>query len=98
MGKTGTDVCKEASQMILVDDNFSTILAAIEEGKGIFSNIKNFIRFQLTTSVAALSIVAVSNLLGYPLPLNPMQILWINIIMDGNLNLIFRSASTKFRS
>jgi P-type Ca2+ transporter type 2C len=83
MGKSGTDVCKEASQMILVDDNFSTILAAIEEGKGIFNNIKNFIRFQLTTSIAALSIIAISNILGYPLPLNPMQILWINIIMDG---------------
>lgn len=80
---SGTDVCKEASKMVLVDDNFATINAAIEEGKAIFSGIKNFLRFQLTTSISALSIISISNLLGYPPPLNPMQILWINIIMDG---------------
>ena len=83
MGIAGTDVSKEAAEMILVDDNFSTIVAAIEEGKGIYNNIKNFLRFQLTTSIATLSIVATSTLFGLPLPLNPIQILWINIIMDG---------------
>lgn len=83
MGIAGTDVSKEAAEMILVDDNFSTIIAAIEEGKGIYNNIKNFLRFQLTTSIATLSIVAASTLFGLPLPLNPIQILWINIIMDG---------------
>lgn len=83
MGKNGTDVSKEAADMILVDDDFQTIMAAIEEGKGIFHNIRNFVRFQLSTSIAALSLIAVSTLLHIPNPLNAMQILWINIIMDG---------------
>ncbi|CAH0773260.1 unnamed protein product [Bemisia tabaci] len=83
MGKNGTDVCKEAADMILVDDDFNTIIAAIEEGKGIFHNIRNFVRFQLSTSIAALSLIALSTLLGIQNPLNAMQILWINIIMDG---------------
>ncbi|KAG8190383.1 hypothetical protein JTE90_022027 [Oedothorax gibbosus] len=83
MGKVGTDVCKEAADMILVDDDFFTIMAAIEEGKGIFHNIRNFVRFQLSTSIAALSLVAVSTFMHIPNPLNAMQILWINIIMDG---------------
>jgi Ca2+-transporting ATPase len=80
---SGTDVCKEASKMVLVDDNFGTIISAIEEGKSIFSGIKNFLRFQLTTSISALAMITFSNLLGYPPPINPMQILFINIIMDG---------------
>eukprot|EP01135_Chromosphaera_perkinsii_P007836 Nk52_evm28s1020 gene=Nk52_evmTU28s1020 len=83
MGITGTGVSKEAADMILVDDNFLSIISAIEEGKCIFYNIKNFVRFQLSTSVAALSLVTLSTLFGYENPLNPMQILWINIIMDG---------------
>ncbi|CAI8508246.1 unnamed protein product [Hanseniaspora opuntiae] len=83
MGKNGTDVAKEASDMVLVDDDFSTILSAIEEGKGIFNNIQNFITFQLSTSVAALSLVLLSTLFNLPTPLNAMQILWINILMDG---------------
>ncbi|MBN3298194.1 AT2C2 ATPase, partial [Amia calva] len=105
MGRTGTDVSKEAADMILLDDNFSTIICAIEEGKGIFYNIKNFIRFQLSTyvdvidgfsrtlghclvsyslrSIAALSLITLSTVFNLPNPLNAMQILWINIIMDG---------------
>lgn len=83
MGESGTDVAKEASDMILVDDDFSTILSAIREGKSIFTNIQAFIKFQLSTSVAALSLLAISTLLGIANPLNAMQILWINIIMDG---------------
>ena len=83
MGKSGTDVSKEAADMILVDDDFYTIMAAIEEGKGIFHNIRNFVRFQLSTSIAALSLIAISTMRGFPNPLNAMQILWINIIMDG---------------
>ncbi|XP_075253870.1 calcium-transporting ATPase type 2C member 1-like [Convolutriloba macropyga] len=83
MGKTGTDVSKEAADMILVDDDFSTILSAVEEGKCIFYNIKNFVRFQLSTSIAALTLIATSTILQIPNPLNAMQILWINIIMDG---------------
>ncbi|VDN01143.1 unnamed protein product, partial [Thelazia callipaeda] len=83
MGSTGTDVCKEAADMILTDDDFYTIRAAIEEGKGIYHNITNFVRFQLSTSVAALSLIAISTLFEFENPLNAMQILWINIIMDG---------------
>ena len=105
MGKNGTDVCKEAADMILVDDDFRTIMyeqfskkqfkkpefspiflfyrSAIEEGKGIFYNIRNFVRFQLSTSISALSLIALATLAGVPNPLNAMQILWINIIMDG---------------
>ncbi|KFY36777.1 hypothetical protein V495_07613 [Pseudogymnoascus sp. VKM F-4514 (FW-929)] len=83
MGLHGTDVAKEAADMILTDDDFSTILHAIEEGKGIFSNVQNFLTFQLSTSAAALSLVFICTCLGYRTPLNAMQILWINIIMDG---------------
>ncbi|KAI8058642.1 PMR1-type calcium-transporting P-type ATPase [Gilbertella persicaria] len=83
MGKSGTDVSKEAADMILVDDDFSTILNAIEEGKAIFYNIQNFLTFQLSTSISALSLIAISTLFGLKTPLNAMQILWINIIMDG---------------
>ena len=78
MGIMGTDVAKEAADMILTDDDFSTILSAIEEGKGIFYNIQNFITFQLSTSVAALALVFVSTALGLDNPLNAMQILWIS--------------------
>ncbi|KAF0707914.1 hypothetical protein AaE_013420 [Aphanomyces astaci] len=83
MGTTGTDVSKEASDMILLDDNLTTILHAMAEAKGIYHNITRFLRFQLSTSVAALSLVALSTLFDLPNPLNAMQILWINIIMDG---------------
>lgn len=78
MGKLGTDVAKEAADMILTDDNFATILNAIEEGKGIFYNIQNFLTFQLSTSAAALSLVLLSTFLGFKNPLNAMQILWIS--------------------
>ena len=94
MGKCGTDVAKEAADMILVDDNLGspqnlinliigTILYAIEEGKSIYHNIQNFLRFQLSTSFSALFLVTLSTLLGLPNPLNATQILWINIICDG---------------
>ena len=78
MGLLGTDVAKEAADMILTDDDFSTILRAIEQGKGIFYNIQNFITFQLSTSVAALSLVLITTALGFKNPLNAMQILWIS--------------------
>lgn len=78
MGKNGTDVAKEAADMILTDDDFSTILHAIEEGKGIFNNIQNFLTFQLSTSAAGLSLVLLCTILGFKSPLNPMQILWIS--------------------
>ncbi|KAF9529770.1 hypothetical protein CPB83DRAFT_875437 [Crepidotus variabilis] len=83
MGKSGTDVAKEAADAILVDDNFSTILPAVEEGKAIFHNIQNFLSFQLSTAAAALTLITLSTMLGLDNPLNPMQILFINILMDG---------------
>ncbi len=78
MGKSGTDVAKEAADMILVNDEFATVLNAIEEGKSIFYNIQNFLRFQLSTSIAALTLIATATFLGLPNPLNAMQILWIS--------------------
>ncbi|XP_021112260.1 calcium-transporting ATPase type 2C member 2 isoform X8 [Heterocephalus glaber] len=83
MGQAGTDVSKEAASMILVDDDFSAIMSAVEEGKGIFYNIMNFVRFQLSTSISALSLITLSTVCNLPSPLNAMQILWVNIIMDG---------------
>ncbi|KAG6828276.1 hypothetical protein H0H92_008547 [Tricholoma furcatifolium] len=83
MGKSGTDVAKEAADVILVNDNFSTILPAVEEGKSIFHNIQNFLSFQLSTAAAALTLITLSTMLGLSNPLNAMQILFINILMDG---------------
>ena len=90
MGKSGTDVAKEAADMILVDDNFSTILYAVEEGKSIFHNIQNFLSFQLITAVAALTLITLSTFFGLHNPLNAMQILFINILMDGKRRRPFR--------
>lgn len=89
MGKSGTDVAKEAADMILVDDNFSTILSAVEEGKSIFYNIQNFLSFQLSTAVAALTLITMSTFFGLHNPLNAMQILFINILMDGTSRSFF---------
>ena len=83
MGKGGTDVAKEAADVVLADDDFTTITHAVAEGKGIFFNIRNFLAFQLSTSFAALAIESVATACRLPSPLNAMQILWINIIMDG---------------
>ena len=83
MGKSGTDVAKEAADVILVDDDFSSILPAVEEGKSIFYNIQNFLSFQLSTAIAALSLITISTFFQLANPLNAMQILFINILMDG---------------
>ncbi len=83
MGKSGTDVAKEAADVILVDDDFSSILPAVEEGRSIFYNIQNFLSFQLSTAVAALSLITLSTFFQLANPLNAMQILFINILMDG---------------
>lgn len=79
----GTDVAKEAADLILVENDFSTLTQAVEEGKAIFGNIRNFLKFQLSTSISALILIAVTTVFGYDNPLNAMQILWINIICDG---------------
>lgn len=90
MGLQGTDVAKEAADMILSNDDFSTILTAIEEGKGIFYNIQNFLTFQLSTSIAALSLVLLCTFCGLSNPLNPMQILWISVFPPVFISLSLR--------
>ena len=83
MGITGTAVTKEAAVMVLTDDNFATIVKAVEEGRVIYDNIVKFVRFQLSTNIGAVLTVLVSTLMGLPAPFTAIQLLWINIIMDG---------------
>ena len=80
---SGTDVSKESSDMIIQDDNFATIIKAIKEGRKIFDNIKRFVKFQVSTNVGAILTIVSASILSLPIPFNPIQILWINIIMDG---------------
>ncbi|GIP41871.1 calcium-translocating P-type ATPase, SERCA-type [Paenibacillus sp. J45TS6] len=83
MGITGTDVTKEASALILSDDNFSTIVAAIEEGRNIYENIRKFIRYLLASNVGEILTMFFAMMAGLPLPLLPIQILWVNLVTDG---------------
>ena len=83
MGQAGTDVTKEAADMVLTDDNFATIVRAVREGRTIYDNIGKFVRFQLSTNIGALLTVGAAPLLGMPIPFTAIQILWVNIIMDG---------------
>jgi len=79
----GTDVAKESADMILQNNDFATIVTAIKEGRKIFDNIKRFIKFQVSTNVGAILTIVGTSLLNLPLPFNPVQLLWLNIVMDG---------------
>lgn len=83
MGRAGTQVSRDAAAMVLVDDHFATIVHAVEAGRTIYANILAFLRFQLTTSAGAIASMLVAPLLGLPAPLTALQILWVNMIMDG---------------
>ncbi len=83
MGISGTDVAKEASDMILTDDNFTSIVNAVEEGRGIFDNIRKFVNFLLSSNLGEIVVIFFATIMGMPLPLTAIQILWINLITDG---------------
>jgi len=83
MGVTGTDVTKEASDMILMDDNFASIVNAVEEGRGIFDNIQKFVHFLLACNTSEVLLMFIAALAGWPVPLVAIQILWINLVTDG---------------
>jgi P-type Ca2+ transporter type 2C len=87
MGITGTDVSKEASQMVLLDDNFATIVAAVEEGRSIYDNIRRFVKFSIAGNVGKVLVMLLAPFLGMNVALLPLQLLWLNLLTDGLLGL-----------
>lgn len=87
MGISGTDVAKESSDMVLMDDNFATIVAAVEEGRTIYDNIRKFVVFSVSGNLGKILAVMVLPFMGLPMPLTPLQLLWLNLLTDGLLGL-----------
>ena len=87
MGITGTDVSKEASNLVLLDDNFATIVAAVKEGRTIYDNIRKFVHFSVAGNIGKVLVMVLAPFLGKPLPLLPLQLLWLNLLTDGLLGL-----------
>ena len=87
MGITGTDVSKEAADMVLLDDNFATIVSAVKEGRTIYDNIRKFVRFSVAGNIGKVLVMLLAPFLGKPLPLLPLQLLWLNLLTDGLLGL-----------
>lgn len=83
MGITGTDVSKEASDMVILDDNFASIVAAVEEGRTIYDNVRKFIRYTLTSNAGEIVVMLAAPFVGMPIPLTALQILWVNLVTDG---------------
>jgi Ca2+-transporting ATPase len=83
MGITGTDVTKEAAMMTLTDDNFASIVAAVEEGRGIYGNIKKYLMYLLSANIGEIGLITGASLLGLPMPLTAVQILYVNLATDG---------------
>jgi Ca2+-transporting ATPase len=87
MGITGTDVAKEASEIVLLDDNFATIVAAVEEGRVIYDNLRKFIKFSIAGNLGKVSVMLLAPFIGTVVPLLPLQLLWLNVLTDGLLGL-----------
>ncbi len=83
MGVTGTDVAKETADMVLTDDNYASIVAAVEQGRVIYSNIRKFVYYLISCNLAEIATIFIAILAGMPSPLTPLQLLWLNLITDG---------------
>jgi P-type E1-E2 ATPase len=86
MGITGTEVAKDASDIVLLDDNFSSIVKAVMWGRNVYDSIRKFIQFQLTVNLVAVAVAFIGSVTDGESPLTPVQLLWVNLIMDTYLN------------